>query len=142
MRGECLFLFHLQEHSMESGGEELFWLESKYCKCTQVVICCRKRMCWNWTEACTVSQREVKAFGIVVRLDAECASCLKQCFKATAHCLRSGHVAEWSSAHCELHCMCLFISVATVSTKTWRLQNQKFNGVDTFCNIFSSILFQ
>lgn len=28
-------------------------------------------MCWSWTEACTVSQREVKAFGIVVRLDAE-----------------------------------------------------------------------
>lgn len=31
MRQECLFLFRLQEeYSMESGGEEKFWLESKY----------------------------------------------------------------------------------------------------------------
>lgn len=29
---------------MESGGDESFWLESKYCECTQVVIFCRKSM--------------------------------------------------------------------------------------------------
>lgn len=28
-------------------------------------------MCWNCTEACTVSLRELKAFGIVVSLDSE-----------------------------------------------------------------------
>lgn len=28
-------------------------------------------VCWDWTEACTVPQRELKAFGIVVRSDPE-----------------------------------------------------------------------
>lgn len=42
-----------------------------HCECTLVVICCRKSVCRNWTEACTVSVRKLKAFGIVVRLDPE-----------------------------------------------------------------------
>ncbi len=36
---------------------------------TEVVICCRKSVCWDWTEAYTVSLRELEAFGIVVSLD-------------------------------------------------------------------------
>lgn len=41
-----------------------------HCKCTQVVICCRMSACVGiGEEACAVSLRELKAFGIVVRLD-------------------------------------------------------------------------
>lgn len=69
MRWECLFLFRLpEEYSSESGGEEVLLVRVEVrCKCTQVVICCRKSARWNWTEACTVSLGGVKAFGIVVR---------------------------------------------------------------------------
>lgn len=42
-----------------------------HCKCTQVVICCRKSVCWSWTDKCTISLRELKAFGVVVRMDPE-----------------------------------------------------------------------
>lgn len=42
-----------------------------HCKSTQVVIYCSKSVCWNWTESCSVSPREFKAFGVVVRLDHE-----------------------------------------------------------------------
>ena len=53
------------------GRGEVLVRVKVYCKCTQVVIWCRKSLCWNWTEACTVSLRELKAFGIVVSLDSE-----------------------------------------------------------------------
>ena len=56
---------------MESGGEETFWLESEQTANVLKWLFAVGRVCWNWTEACSVSQREVKAFGIVVRLDPE-----------------------------------------------------------------------
>lgn len=43
-----------------------------HCKSTQVVIIyCRKSVRWNWKESCSVSPRELKAFGVAVRLDHE-----------------------------------------------------------------------
>lgn len=43
-----------------------------HCRCTQVFFCWTKSVSWSWTGACvSVSLRELKAFGIVVRLDPE-----------------------------------------------------------------------
>lgn len=54
---------------MESGGEEYFWSESKYTANVLKWLFTVGRV--SWTEACTVSLRELKAFGIVVRLNPE-----------------------------------------------------------------------
>lgn len=104
MRWECLFLFRLQEERpAESRAEEQFWLQSEYAaRCILVVVCCRKSVCCNWTEACTVSLRRPEAFGMVVRQEPEPE--LRVCLvlqtmpptnRETA--LRSEHVAQQRS---------------------------------------------
>lgn len=46
MRRECLFLFRLhEEYSLESGGEENFWLKSKYTADVLKCFSAERRVC-------------------------------------------------------------------------------------------------
>lgn len=133
---------------MESGGVEQFWLESERTANVLKWLFAVGSVCQIWTEACVVFLREPKAFGVVVRLDPEPALrvCLvSQTMLQSYSTLFEVRACGWVEVQCTLWTplsVPLHLNHCSLDKKTWWLCSQRFNGIDTVYDAFSSIWFQ